>query len=832
MHSGSSDAVWALLEEKADPNMKIKGRGSLLEEAVSMGRSMGRFHKEIVRDLVSAEAEADVSPKGNGVHIMHRAAMFGLIEMVEYCLKRHCKIDMVTTEGPEYPRRFEEFPTEMTPLAYACAEGHVEVVDLLLDHGAPFEQDRPHSAVLWTAAYQGHAEVCDLLLRRFEESHGPEETARFLLQRPHPESGHPILYAAASSGKADVVQTLLDHGAKYEGNWMNATPLYASAIFSSPEVTKVLLDYHRRGQIDVCLNQQGNRGKTALYEACRKGLPVIGEMLLEAGADYLITDKDNTTPLQVGCYHGRFRLVSAVVEKASRELERTEFLKFLNTQHRPTGNVALIDCAEKNRPACLDLLLDRGADYAIPGNDNFSILQAATRHDNSSIMAAIVNRAAKDLDRKGLLDFLNIRHERSGRTALVDATERNRLGAVNILLANGADYTIPGYAGNTPLHWACIGGHEEVLRTLLNHAKSNKPDPTSFLKYINRGNKQDDTPLMQASERNHLSVVKTLFGYGADYTASHVNGGLHGVTALHKACFNGSREVVTCLLERASQELEKERFAEFVNARNGLGKTALHDACQTGRPRISKLLLETYYADYSTADQDDVTPLHAAVSGRHVEAVEALLKTGSADKDHHRFNSFVNHKSRWQMTALMVAAKLGFPKILASLLAHGANYTLADGDSFTALHYSAFRQRTDCVRILLETASADPQSARFRAFLDQQGRKNGASALHDAIKPDRGYAEVAKLILKYEPAYDTLDDRQRTPLHRAVATGNTDIAKLLLELAGKDPDRERFRRFVNARDCNDDTAWKCATRRNQGAVVDALTVTGVLERQD
>lgn len=64
-------------------------------------------------------------------------------ELVGYCLDRECQIDMITTEGPDYnPKaRFNVFPREMTPLAYACAEGHECVVTTLLNLGAPFEED-------------------------------------------------------------------------------------------------------------------------------------------------------------------------------------------------------------------------------------------------------------------------------------------------------------------------------------------------------------------------------------------------------------------------------------------------------------------------------------------------------------------------------------------------------------------------------------------------------------------------------------------------------------------------------------------------------------------
>ena len=67
--------------------------------------------------------------------------MYHMIDLAEHCHdNKHCKIGMVTTEGPWYPRRFEEFPNEMTQLIYACAERHLGMVKTLLKGGAPFEE--------------------------------------------------------------------------------------------------------------------------------------------------------------------------------------------------------------------------------------------------------------------------------------------------------------------------------------------------------------------------------------------------------------------------------------------------------------------------------------------------------------------------------------------------------------------------------------------------------------------------------------------------------------------------------------------------------------------
>lgn len=791
VHSLSSETVWALLEEKANPNVKNKDYGDLLDEAAGLGSS----HRDIVRDLISAGAEADLSPKGNELHIMHRAAMFGMIELTEHCLEKKCQIDLVTTQGPAYNQRFGDFPNDMTPLAYACAEGHAGIVDLLLSRNASFELEKPNSAVVWLAALQGHAHVVDLLLRRFKENHSPGDTAQLLLQRPHAEtkSGQPILVAAASSGSADTVKVLIEHGAKYESNSANATPLYATATFGCPAVTELLLDYDRRRILDICINQQNVNGKTALFEACSNKQTNVAKMLLDAGADYLAMDKDNTTPLQVSCFHGNFNMVLAIVKRAAQELDRPKFLEFINNRRRRNGNVALIDCAERDHLSCLNLLLDNGADYTIPGNGNYTILHMASRHDNSAIMAAVVLKAAQDLKRHQFLDFLNTRHS-SGKTALIDCAERGRQEATSILLNHGADYKIPGHAGNTPLHWSCMGGYREIVETILKRAKSEEPDSSRLLEYINAANQAGITALMEAARRNHLAVVKVLLSFGADYVACRVDRGPSGVTALHDACYKGCREVAIHLLEVASQELEGERFVQFVNARNNQGKTPLHDAASTGRSRLVRLLVGKYNADYTISTPHGHTPLHMASFSGHIGAVSALLETALQDQDHGGFASFLDHKNRWYRTALYDACHQGHTDVIRMLLDHGADYTAANDNGVTPLHVVSWQGPYNAVATILDFVKDQDRAHVTSMLLDRKNKWN-KTPLMDAC--ETGRPEIAKLLLEHGTDYRVDNGNGSTALHYCVSHNRINCVRVLLEYAHLHEEEQGLGEFIN-----------------------------------
>ena len=902
--SGSSDTVFALVEEKAEPSVRkrVKDYGTPLEQAVRMGRAS----KDVVEILVDFKAEANLSPAGNAVHILHRAAMYGMNTLVKYCLEQKCQIDMITTEGPDYNKkaRFNWFPRHMTPLAYACAEGHLDVVTTLLEHGAPFEQDKPHSAPLWVAAYQGHAEVADLLLRKFREKHTEEETIAFMDHLPDPDAGrHYLLFTAATSGSVDLVKVLLDHNVPYRSNWFGATPLQATVTFRYPAITKLLLDYHQKGEVDVGLDQRTRNGKTPLYDACVCNLSDIAMLLLDAGANLFLVNDQNGTTLHEACHHENYRLVEKLVDTArAKASSDEEFREFLDTRHGPTGNTALMDCAGRNRLSFLNLLVHHGADPLIRNKGNETPLHWACRQDNFDLVSKIVEKAQDRTNPAEFLEYVNQQPE-SHKTALIECAEHDRLEAFNLLLGHGANYALHGHAGNTPLLWASIKGHYGIAESLIRHAKNPEKACCPFEDFINHKNKDNRNALFEAAAGNHRRIVDMLLGEGIDWSISSRT----GTTALHAATWSGHQEVVSVLLAEAKARSDPREFTEFLERRNDQGKTALFDAsergwteifrqildngadylvvnnnncstlnllCWEGHPELLKFLLKfasiqlfqerlnsfvnhrnkwgesaltdaaqrgrtdivrfllepPYSADYRLANENGVTALHHATRNAHRDTVALLLKFARDELRPEEFQKFINYRNRWGKTPLMVACEHNRFNITGQLLDFKADYTIGDNEDFTALHWCAYRNHMATVRVLLERTSQDKSEngEKFKRFLNQQGKRNRATALRDATL--QKHTDVAKYILKYNPTYDIIDSGKRTALHQALGTWNGDLANAIVEYANKDTDRERFRRFVYAKDENGDTAWNGANWRKMAVLVERLRATGVVDK--
>ena len=332
-------------------------------------------------------------------------------------------------------------------------------------------------------------------------------------------------------------------------------------------------------------------------------------------------------------------------------------------------------------------------------------------------------------------------------------------------------------------------------------------------------NNEGKTALLDAVQTGRTHIVKLMVEkYHADYLSIRND----GCSALTLSPWEGHTEVLIFLLRTASSSLPRDRFLTFLNHRNNWGKTALTDAAVRGRTHIVRMLLEPQHgADYRLNNNDNHSALHFASQNGHPEIVDLLLKTASKDLPADQFHHFVNTRNRFGKTALVKAAEHNRPFITALLLDHGADYAISDDNDFTALHYSAWRNQIAAVRVLLEKTSKDRTTdagkAKFTRFLNQQSKTNRATALRDAALAK--HTDVARLILEYGPSYDPIDSGCRTALHQALGTENEELALAIVDYASRDGDKGRFRRFVEARDENGDSALPEAERRGFERVV-------------
>lgn len=151
------------------------------------------------------------------------------------------------------------------------------------------------------------------------------------------------------------------------------------------------------------------------------------------------------------------------------------------------------------------------------------------------------------------------------------AVQKGDSGAVEDLLAGGADPNATNTVGRPVLVEAANHGYETIVRALLK--KGADPDARS---------EDGSTALLKAVEAGHLTTVKALVAGEADVNAALDRGLQKGVTPLMLAAWSKQPETVKALLEAGAD----------VNAKMDAGMTALFIARKSGRQDIIRMLEE------------------------------------------------------------------------------------------------------------------------------------------------------------------------------------------------------------------------------------------------
>lgn len=176
------------------------------------------------------------------------------------------------------------------PLSNAAAAGRMDIVQLLLDHGAdpnlPEEQYAPKGKALYEAVYRGHYEIAKLLLERGAFPNPPVES-----------SGSALWVSQKWRPDKRMEELLLSHGAEpeppgpeedwptNERNWLLITPLHRAAREGDVKKAKELLD----AGADLTA-RDGHLSSTPLAWAAKFGQLKMVKFLLKRGAPKSVPD--------------------------------------------------------------------------------------------------------------------------------------------------------------------------------------------------------------------------------------------------------------------------------------------------------------------------------------------------------------------------------------------------------------------------------------------------------------------------------------------------------------------------------------------------------------
>ncbi|KAL2081407.1 hypothetical protein ACEWY4_023260 [Coilia grayii] len=583
-----------------------------------------------------------------------------------------------------------------TLLASAAHAGSADVAALLLCRGAdPLLRDHQGQTPLTLAARQGHVGVLQVLLDWAQDQHGLEAaSARTMLEHSDIE-GWTALRSAAWGGHAEAVRLLLEAGAEVDGcDADGRTALRAAAWGGHEEILLTLLDH------DAQVDKADREGRTPLIAAAFMGHKEAVEILLDAGAEADLADGDGRTALSVAalCVPGGGRGYGEVV---SLLLERGA-----DPEHRDRdGMTPLLLAAYEGHEEVSELLLEAGADVdETAGSRSSAAAASVTPLLAAASMghAGVVNRV---LFWGAAVDTI----DGEGRTALCLAAARGNVEVVRALLDRGLDENHKDDLGWTPLHAAACEGHRAVCAALTERGSMAR---------VGELDVEGRTPLILAAQEGHCGTVRLLL----DRHSPIDQRGYDGHSALSAATLQGHGDVAELLMRRGADTdvrdaegrpllyllvlegrldmaaLLMEKGGVPLESRDSEGRTALHVATWQGNTRALALLLGRG-ADPNARDSEGRTPLHSVGWRGHVEAGRLLLEARGSMVD------LACHQQG--ATALSIAAQEGHGEVVAMLLQKGANPDHIDSYGRSPVKVAGKRGHFDIIR-LLESYGAKP----------------------------------------------------------------------------------------------------------------------------
>ncbi|XP_047524586.1 transient receptor potential cation channel subfamily A member 1 [Pieris napi] len=452
-----------------------------------------------------------------------------------------------------------------------------------------------------------------------------------------------------------------------------------------------------------------------------------------------------------------------------------------------------------------------------------------------------------------------------GRTPAHQAAARNHTNILLFIKNYSGDLNIRDNMGNTPLHVAVENESLDAIEFLLQQ-------------HVDTGilNEKTQAPIHLATELNKVSVLQVFAKYKTEFNVDL--GGEHGRTALHFAAIHDHDLCAQILITDFNPEC---------NRPCNNGYYPIHEAAKNASSRTMEIFLQwaeskgcTREQMLSLYDNEGNVPLHSAVHGGDIKAVELCLKSGAKiSTQQHDFSTPVhlacaqgaldivklmftmqpaekipclNSCDVQKMTPIHCAAMFDHPDIVNYLVSEGSDMNPLDKEMRSPILLAASRGGWRTVHMLIRLG-ADLKlkdinmrnvlhlivinGGRLEEFakncqqhcelslemLLNEKDKTGCSPLHYASR--EGHIRSLENLIKLGACINLKNNKNESPLHFAARYGRYHTVCQLL-------DSEKGTFIINESDGEGLTPLHIASREGHTRVVHLLLNRGALLHRD
>uniref|UniRef100_A0A4X2JZB6 Inversin n=1 Tax=Vombatus ursinus TaxID=29139 RepID=A0A4X2JZB6_VOMUR len=383
---------------------------------------------------------------------------------------------------------------EMTPLHLTTRHKSPKCLALLLKFMAPGEvdtQDKNKQTALHWSAYYNNPEHVKLLIKHDSNIGIPDiegkiplhwaanhkdpsavHTVRCILDAAPTESllnwqdyeGRTPLHFAVADGNVTVVDVLTSYESCNITSYDNLfrTPLHWAALLGHAQIVHLLLERNKLGTIP-----SDSQGATPLHYASQSNFAETVEVFLKHPSVKDDSDLEGRTSFMWAAGKGSDDVLRTMLSlKLDIDINMTD-------KYGGTG----------------------GARVDLVDQDGHSLLHWAALGGNADVCQILIENKINP----NVQDY-------AGRTPLQCAAYGGYINCMALLMENNADPNIQDKEGRTALHWSCNNGYLDAIKLLL-----------SFAAFPNQmeNNEERYTPLDYALLGEHHEVIQFMLEHGA-----------------------------------------------------------------------------------------------------------------------------------------------------------------------------------------------------------------------------------------------------------------------------------------------------------------------------